>query len=155
MARLPPGHADALDTFCSRLDGFDHPWAVTGSTSFALQGLAFEPDDIDVQTDRAGAHALEARLDAGWIEPIHWRVGDRVRSWFGRFELEGVQVEVMGDLERRVAGEWIGPIDVTEHRRTVTWRGRHVPVLELAYEARAYEQLGRTTRASQLRARLE
>lgn len=155
MARLPSGHADALDALLSRLDGLDHPWALTGSTSFALQGLDLKPDDIDVQTDRAGAHAIEGCLETGRIEPVHWRLGDRIRSWFGRFELEGVQVEVMGDIERRVDGEWLGPIDVMNHRLTIPWRGYHIPVLELAYEARAYEQLGRTTRASQLRAKLE
>lgn len=154
MARLPAGHATALERLLTLLDGLAQPWALTGSTSFALQGIDLDPGDIDVQTDRVGAGAIGTRLEEHAIAPIAYRASGRLRSWFGRFELAGVEVEVMGDLERFDGDGWVGPIDVSDHLRSVHWREYRVPVLDLAYEARAYEELGRTGRAEQLRAHL-
>jgi hypothetical protein len=31
-------------------------WALTGSTSFAMQGVPITPNDIDIQTDKDGAY---------------------------------------------------------------------------------------------------
>jgi len=38
-----------------RLNNTSINWVVTGSFSFALQGLPVEPNDIDIQTDKEGS----------------------------------------------------------------------------------------------------
>ncbi|HEX7065215.1 MAG TPA: hypothetical protein VF199_09155 [Bacillales bacterium] len=35
------------------------PWVLTGSLAFAMQGVPLTPNDIDIQTDRDGAVAIE------------------------------------------------------------------------------------------------
>jgi hypothetical protein len=146
----PDAHREAVHALADRLD--DVPWALTGSTSFALQEVPVEPDDVDVQTTAAGAHEIAERFREALVDPVTHSTGDGVRSQFGRLRVAGVEVEVMGGpKKRRPGGGWEEPVDVTEHRRFVTLDGRRVPVLSPSYEARAYERLGREQRAALLR----
>jgi len=152
MVDLPSDVASALEILLEELNGTAIPWALTGSTSFALQGVPIDPDDIDVQTTKSGAYAIEERFTANMVTPLSFSETAKIRSYFGTLELNGVPVEIMGELQKRSEGEgWEPPVDVTEHRQFVLFRGYKVPVLSLAYEAYAYDQLGRTERANMLR----
>jgi len=147
---LDERYRTAIDSLVTGLDG-DEPWALTGSASFALQGVPVEPDDIDVQTTEAGAYAVESAFADRVVEPVSFSVADRIKSHFGALEFGGVRVEIMGAVQkRRPDGTWEPPVDVSEHRRFVDLDGRSVPVLSLAYEADAYERLGREQRAALL-----
>lgn len=153
MVELPRAHRQALRTLVSRLSGEPLTWALTGSTSFALQGVPVEePADIDVQTTDSGAYAIEELFPDAVVEPVSRSASDRIRSHFGELRIEGVSVEVMGDVQKRRAdGSWESPVDVESHREMIEWEGFEVPVLSLSYEAAAYERLGRTERAELLR----
>ncbi len=52
---LPAGHSRALDQILAILGSLDLAWALTGSTSFVLQGVGVSPHDIDIQTDEEAA----------------------------------------------------------------------------------------------------
>lgn len=126
-------------------------WSLTGSTSFVLQGVPFDPNDIDIQTTEEGAYAIEELLDEHVVEPVRYLESERITSHLGAFAVSGVEVEVMGAVQkRRKDGSWESPVDVTEHRRFVDVGEYRVPVLSLAYEAEAYEMRGRTERAALL-----
>ncbi|QKY20759.1 hypothetical protein B4589_010365 [Halolamina sp. CBA1230] len=150
MPALDERYRNAIGTLVARLDG-DEPWALTGSASFALQGVPVEPNDIDVQTTEAGADAIESAFADRVVEPVSLSAAEGITSHFGALELAGVRVEIMGAVQkRRPDGAWEPPVDVTEHRRFVDLDGRSVPVLSLQYEAAAYERLGREERAALL-----
>lgn len=150
MDRLTDRHAAALERFLAGVPDVD--WALTGSTSFALQGVPLEPDDVDVQADAAGVRAMEDAFSEHVTDPVEFVESDRMRSYLGALELAGVEVELVGDLRKRDdEDEWEPPVDVTDHREFVAWRGYEVPVLSLDYEAEAYERLGRGERAALLR----
>ena len=53
---IQPQHVRALKTIHNRLRKIETIWAITGSLSFALQGLEFKVNDIDLQNDDAGAY---------------------------------------------------------------------------------------------------
>ena len=40
----------------------NNPWALTGSTGQYIQGMNLYPHDIDIQTDKAGAYAINKIL---------------------------------------------------------------------------------------------
>lgn len=149
--RLPPAHREALTTVLRASEAVESNWALTGSTSFALRGLDLVPDDIDIQSTRAGVEQFATTLDGDCLEPLSYSKTARQRSWLGTFEVAGVEVDLMGDLETNVEGCWVGPVAIDEVRTKVMWDGWSVPVLSLEYEARAYERIGRKPRARALK----
>jgi hypothetical protein len=147
-----PAHLDALRTIHDRLRGSAVNWAVTGSLGFALQGVPVEPADIDIQTDEAGAYEIERRLSEFVVRPVAFSSAERIRSHFGVLVIDGVRVEIMGDIQkRREDSTWESPVDLQRHKRNVEVEGMSVPVLSLEYEREAYLRLGRTDRAEMLR----
>ena len=140
---LPPPFLPVLQKLEALLDGQDVLWAITGSTAFALRGLPFTPNDIDLQTNAAGAYALAGLLDEFVVQPITFSSTDRIRSHFGQLKIEGIKVEIMGDVEKWANGRWEPPPDLTQHREFIQFEGMGLPILSLAYECVAYEKMGR------------
>jgi hypothetical protein len=68
------------------------------------------------------------------------------RSHFGRFDFDGVQVEVMGRLERREGEDWI-PTEVV-NTESADLEGMPVRVSWLEEETLAYVRRGRLDRAA-------
>jgi hypothetical protein len=76
---------------------------------------------------------------------------ERIRSHFGALLIEGIVVEIMGDLQkRREDGTWEPAVDLEKQKRFIHVEGLDIPVLSLAYEAEAYRKLGRHERAGLL-----
>ncbi len=148
---IPEAHALALRVLVGRLAGEPILWALTGSTSFALQGVPVEPHDIDLQTDAQGAYALAACFADRVTRPVAFSGSEAICSHFGALSIEGIEVEIMGALQKRLPdGTWEDPVDVAAHRRWIVVEDLRVPVLDLAYEARAYRVMGRMARAELL-----
>ncbi|MFB6254227.1 MAG: nucleotidyltransferase domain-containing protein [Halobacteriaceae archaeon] len=152
---IPKNHETALREITTTLESADITWAITGSVNFALQGLPVEPNDIDIQTDRQGAYAFEDMFSSALVDPVSFTENDHIRSHFGRFRIAGIEVEVMGDIEKRRDGEWIGPIHLPEYIENITYADMKLPVLALSYEYTAYKKLGRDERANLIKEHLE
>ena len=149
-------YLDALRVIVQRLEGQAIDWAVTGSCGFALQGLDVEVHDIDLQTDAAGAYAIERALADKSRRKVAHSAAKHIRSHFGALEIDGVTVEIMGDIQKRLGdGIWEAPVDIRSHRRWVAIAGMRIPVLSLEYEYTAYLALGRAERAAILRTWLQ
>jgi len=144
-------HLNVLKRIVSQLEGTGILWAVTGSMGFALQGVPVAVHDIDLQTDEAGAYAIE-RLFAGFVtRPVAFSATNRIRSHFGALNIDGIIVEIMGDIQKRARdGSWEEPVNLSAHRRFISAAGMHIPVLPLAYERDAYLKLGRQETAAML-----
>jgi len=79
-----------------------------------------------------------------------------MRSYLGMLEIDGVKVEIMGDIQKRLADQsWEEPVKVEYYRLWVEVDGMRIPVLSLEYEYRAYLTLGRTDKAEMLRSWLQ
>lgn len=151
MPTLDEQYLDAIDALAVQLDDRSVTWALTGSVSFALQGVPVTPNDVDVQTTAAGAYEIESAFADRVVDPVSLSAGERIKSHFGALELDGVRVEIMGAVQKRRAdGTWEPPVDITAHRTVVDVGGRSIPALSLRYEAAAYERLGRSERAALL-----
>lgn len=126
-------------------------WALTGSTSFALQGMDTEAHDIDIQADQDSAYKLGDLLKEYVTEPVRFCGTETIRSHFGRFQIGEAEVEVMGDIEKRLPnGRWEPPPPLRALTRYVGHEGMRLPVLSLEYEAKAYRTMGRTARAEEI-----
>ncbi|MFC7190835.1 nucleotidyltransferase domain-containing protein [Halocatena marina] len=152
MARLDSHHLDAVRLLYTTLKGTSVSWALTGSTSLALQDLPLAPNDIDVQTTGEGAYSIEEQFTECMVEPVSFVSSEQIRSHFGKLVLEDTLVEIMGAVQkRREDGTWTSPVAIAEHRDIISVEGMQIPVLSLQYEAQAYDQLGRNERADVIR----
>lgn len=149
---IQPTYLAVLRQLCAELKESQVNWVVTGSRSFALQALPLEPHDIAIQTDTEGAYEIERRFFSQVSRNVTFASTERMRSHFGALLIDGITVEIMGDVQKRLKdGTWEAPVDLRSHRRVVHIEGMDIPVLSLAYEAQAYLKLGRLERAEMLR----
>jgi hypothetical protein len=145
-------HLEVLFEIHRRMEKTNILWAVTGSLGMALQGVPVEVHDIDLQTDRSGAYRIEERFSEYVVRKVAFSSTDRIRSHFGALNIKGIQVEIMGDIEKRLPdGTWEKPVDLRTVRHFVEVEGKRIPVLSLDYEYKAYLKLGRTEKAERIR----
>lgn len=145
-------YLDVLRQIHVRLSNTDVNWVVTGSLGFALQGVPVQPNDIDLQTDKAGAYAIERRFSDVVIRKVKFSATERIKSHFGALQIDGIKVEIMGDIQKRGSdGVWEEIVDPARYKRMVEINGMLMPVLSLEYEYQAYLKFGRIERAKMLR----
>ncbi len=137
-----------LEKIVNRLEDKPIVWVLTGSLGMALQGVPVQVHDIDIQTDKDGAYEIQRCFAEYVVEPVHYSESERIRSYFGVLEIDGIKVEIMGDLQKRLDDwSWEKPVKVERYRRWVEVGGMRVPVLSLEYEYQAYRILGRNEKA--------
>jgi hypothetical protein len=128
-----------------------YPWALTGSLGMALQGMDIDVHDIDIQTDRDGAYCIQNRFSEYTVKNVRFSEAPNIRSHFGEFEIDGLKVEVMGDIEKRIIdGTWQATPDLHLIIKNVKIGEMLVPVIDLEYERDAYALLGRLEKARRL-----
>ena len=153
---INPHYVGVLRRIHARLQNAPICWVITGSLGLAVQGLDVAVHDIDLQTDQQGAYAIERLLADYCTTPVRFSATAHIRSHFGMLMIDGVQVEIMGNIEKQCAdGSWEGPINVPLHRRWVVLDGVQLPVMSLAYEYYAYRMLGRHDTAAMLKGWLD
>ena len=149
---IDPVYLNVLRQIHARLSNTDVNWVVTGSLGFALQGVPVQPNDIDIQTDKVGAYEIERRFSDVIIRKVKYSAIERIKSHFGALQIDGIEVEIMGDIQKRgVDGVWEEIVDPAHYRQMVEIAGLLVPVLSLEYEYQAYLKFGRIERAEMLR----
>ncbi|CAB49332.1 nucleotidyltransferase domain-containing protein [Pyrococcus abyssi] len=152
---IPYAHLKVLRKLYERLKDSNVNWVVTGSLGFALQGVPVEPHDIDIQTDKEGAYEIERLFSEFVVEPVRFKESEIIRSHFGVLTIDGIKVEIMGDIQKKVEGKWEPPVDINRYKRFVQIEGMKIPVLDLEYEYQAYLKLGRIKKAEMLKKFLE
>jgi len=154
--RIPPGHVRALDEIRRRLQDKGILWAVTGSVGLAMQGMDAEVHDLDLQTDAAGAYAIERCLSEFVTRPVRFCEAARIRSHLGALSVHGILVEIMGDVQKRTEdGTWEEPPDLQLRTQWVQAFGMQLPVMSLEWEQQAYLKLGRAEKAQRIKRHLE
>ncbi len=149
---IDPVYLNVLRQIHARLSNTDVNWVVTGSLGFALQGVPVQPNDIDIQTDKVGAYEIERRFSDVIIRKVKYSAIERIKSHFGALQIDGIEVEIMGDIQKRgVDGVWEEIVDPAHYRQMVEIAGLLVPVLSLEYEYQAYLKFRRVERAEMLR----
>ena len=145
-------YLDTLRKIHARLRDCKAIWVITGSLGMALQGVEVKVHDIDIQTDEQGAYEIEGKFPEYVTTPVRYSPSERICSHLGKLEIDGVRVEVMGAIQKRVDERtWEEPVKVNDYQRWVTIEEMNVPVLSLEYEYQAYLKLDRMDKAELLR----
>lgn len=154
---LPERIVQVLRIICPILNDAQVEWAVSGSLALVLYGLPVVPKDIDLQTDRLGAEQIALLLSEYLTHPPGLHLGVRlVRSYLAQFRIQGLEVEVMGNLEfQNPDGRWNPAPDFRQKRTTIDYLGLSIPVVSLEFLLSLYTQLQRPGRVALIKARLE
>ena len=121
-----------------------------------MQGMDAEVHDLDLQTDAAGAYAIERCLSEFVTRPVRFCEAARIRSHLGALSVHGILVEIMGDVQKRTEdGTWEEPPDLQLRTQWVQAFGMQLPVMSLEWEHQAYLKLGRAEKAQRIKRHLE
>ena len=127
----------------------DLDYRIVGGAALALHGLPLPVHDVDIEFPAEAiddAYRLETLAPGEVICPVAWRESDEFRSHFGALIIDGVKVEIMAGLERRVGDHWL-PSFLTTHE-TADLEGIEVHTLTLEEEALSYLRAGRLDRVA-------
>lgn len=135
---------EALRVISRILKGRDLEWVLVGSTSLALQGVKVYPKDVDVLTGKDEAYEIAELLREYEVYPVSFKRSELFASHFGKFNVGGVLVEVMGDLETFIDGRWTNvTADRLRLKRLCRVGDLEVPVSSLEQQLESYEKLNR------------
>lgn len=135
---INPIFFEVLRKICTRLNEINVNWALTGSLNLALQGVPVEVNDIDVLTDKIGAHQIENCFSEFVTKKVAFSSAVRIRSYVGLLMIDGVRVEVIGDVQlKRDNGSWQRTADLEFEKRTIEIKGIPIPFRPLQYECQA------------------
>jgi hypothetical protein len=153
---LPDQHAKVLRLLIEKIPPADLPWTLTGSAGLRLQGVDIPVNDLDLQTDAQTIYIIEKYLTEFVKTPVHVWESEHTLSHHGQAEINGLQVEFLGDMRHRSSSsDWEPAVDIASARIWVDWRELQIPVLPLQHEALAYEKMGRTQKAELIRSAIK
>ena len=162
---VPPGNgltnvvADTLELIMQAIipEMFksQQPWALMGSLASVLQGMPdYVPPDIDLVSTTTGAYVMEGaiiKIDKT-VRSVSLSSSGPYTSHFGIFDVNGVKVEVMGDLVIRCEDGSLTTEDHwskwSERVRVLHYRKLHIPVVPLEWQIVANALLNRPERVS-------
>lgn len=113
---------------------------LVGSLSLALQGIEIEPNDIDVLTSKEGALMCNSILKEFVVKPVKWSQTEKYDSYFGRFRIEGVQVDIMGEFKVKEGDKWVDLTTRLKKPKYVQIRSLKIPVSPLDEQLKSYEK---------------
>ncbi len=121
-------------------------YTLAGSANLALHGVPLLVKDLDFEMSLEDAGRFQERYASFTEVQVALRQDEHYRSYFGRFKIDGVAVEVMGDLQRREGKTWKLTANLT--REPVDLEGVAVQVAWLEEETLANLRRGRLERAA-------
>jgi hypothetical protein len=149
---LPNDRLEALRILTKRLSGSAINWAVFAGTGIWLQGVNIEPKDIDIIVcTKDDTERLAQRLKKFEKEPLRHVEKENYGAYEGKFEVNGVEVIVLGELVNKVPeGDLWSETRGLSAKKTVIADSMRIPVISLAQEYNAYLKRGKLEKAEKI-----
>jgi len=124
-----------LKNIAKILNEKDIPWILAGSTASYLNGLSIEPKDLDILTDKENAYKIDKIFEKSFevIRKMSYGETEIYASHFGRYKVQGVFVEVIGDLKIKYGKhEFFVPLDILlKYSKVIRLNGTLIRVIPL------------------------
>ncbi|MGV8087056.1 MAG: nucleotidyltransferase domain-containing protein [Candidatus Woesearchaeota archaeon] len=153
-SNIPIVNIIALKKIVEKFKNKNINWVLTGSTSLAIQGVDVKAKDIDILTDVENADKIAELLKEYVIEPMNYKTSEHFKSYYGKFKISEVEVEVMADLEKKYNNKWIKS-ERPRIKLIKRFEDMTLPLLELQEECEAYILMGREDKANKILEALE
>lgn len=143
---------DALRTITKRLSGSGINWAVYAGTNLELQGVDIKANDIDIlvctKDDTLRAGEILKKFET---EPIKRVEKENYDAYEGKFKVNGIEVQVIGELINKIPGEdlWSETKRLSA-RKTIIVSSMRIPVISLTQEYNAYLKMGKLEKAEKI-----
>ena len=82
-------------------------WVVTGSASSVIRKESECCNDIDIIVDISHVHEIDEILNAFRIEQMSYSSLEDIRSFYGKYKIGGVLIDIMSNVENKVDKNWI------------------------------------------------
>lgn len=142
MTQLPTSFDSALEIISSRLLNIDY--CIRGTTSLVLQGIDMNVDDIDILCDAKSVPAINECLKDYCVDEISYKESPKFKSHFGKFLINDVSVEIMGDWQIFInkSNEW-SKIYTTSERIKIIYNNLDLFVTPIKLELQVFAEMGR------------
>jgi hypothetical protein len=94
-------------------------------------------------TNRKGAYVINELLKEYEVKPVGFGKSTLFQSYFGKFKVGEVKVEVMGNLKLKLRGRWRSYTHGLRSPPIITIGGMRIPVSSLRSQLRSTRLLGR------------
>ena len=126
-------------------------YAVRGTASMVLQGLDMGVDDVDLICDEKTALKINDIFKKEILEEVEYKETDKFKSFFGKFVIDRVLVEVMGEWQVRVERRESGRVEVWSEKQDasdnqvveIAVNGQEIRVTKLDLELKTSAEMGR------------
>jgi hypothetical protein len=134
---------ETLSFLALQLYAIQCDWFLIGTMSLYLQGYLVEPNDIDILCSSVAAERI-ANILKPYHVPFNTAVSrDKFDSLFSRYKINGINVEVMGDLKVNTHNGWVSLLKHIVQFETVTLNGYLFRVPSKADQIKIYQLFGR------------
>lgn len=118
-------------------------YAVRGTCSLVLQNINMNVDDIDIVCDEDTALKANELFFEHTVTPVAYKESPKFKSFFGKFDINGVDVEFMGNWQIKDAkGNWSKIYDGSSYNE-VMLDGLPVRVTKIEDELEVFLLMGR------------
>lgn len=123
----------------------DKQYAIRGTVSLVMQGIEMNIADVDVLCDKTTALYCNKAFKKYLVSEVEYSESDKFKSYFGYFDFEGVQVEVMGDWQiKNPKGNWSEPFSAAKNEIEETiLDSKKVKTTKIETELAMFAQMGR------------
>ena len=119
-------------------------YCIVGSTSLFLEGVPVEPSDIDILTTKDSAFKIDKLLNPYRLVECKLRESEVFRSYFGKYKIDSIDVEVMGELQYRKNDRWSMPLTPsTIKTKYVSLNDEKIRIAELEETYKFCKEIGR------------
>jgi hypothetical protein len=143
---------DALRILTKRLSGSGINWAVFAGTNLELQGVDVQSNDIDILVGtKEDVIRMGEVLKRFETEPIQHVEKENYDAYEGKFKVNGIDVQVIGELVNKVpGGDLWSETKRLSARKTIIVSSMRIPVISLAQEYSAYLKMGKLEKAEKI-----
>jgi hypothetical protein len=143
MSQLTSSQTAAVKLLADRLA--QAQYAIRGTCSLVLQNIDMNVADIDVVCNEETALKATALFSEYVQQPVTYKESPKFKSYFGKFDLNGVDVEFMGNWQiKDPKGNWSKVYDGANYNE-IAVEGSKIHVTKIDEELEVFLLMGRFT----------
>lgn len=145
-----PAQMNSIVNIARKLNGISQKWAIVGGANLVLRGCNSFASDVDIITTRSGAFLIAEKLKKHSILGVMWRESKIISSYYFVANIEGINVDVMGEPINLVSNKWVC-FDIWKASvEKLVVQNIAIPVTTLEYERKINSFLGNQARVGEI-----